>query len=114
MRIRFANSLFGALLPLVVCVTGGAVSNDTLGSVNAPIVAAWSSVPVPSVISANGASYSVEPDGYLSAAVHSGVLPNIVNSMLRTSATSPGTWTDITGKGLSNGSEFLGAVDMTP
>ena len=114
MRIRFANSLFGALLPLVVCLTGGAVSNDTLGSVNRPIVAACSSVPVPSVISANGASNSVEPDGYLYAAVHSGVLPNIVNSMLRASATSPGTWTDITGKGLSNGSEFLGAVGMMP
>jgi hypothetical protein len=86
------------------------VSTGT-GSITNP---SWSTVAVPSTIATNGASYNIEADGYLYAAVHSGAAPSIVNSMLRTPAASPGTWTDITGTGLSNGSEFLGAMGMTP
>ena len=71
-------------------------------------------VSVPSAISTNGALYSVEADGNLYAEIHSGTAPNIVNTLMRTSATSPGTWTDITGTGLANGSEYLGAMGMMP
>jgi len=116
MRDRFTIVLVGALLPLVGCGSSVVVNNNGSGSGtgNPPSSPSWSSVPVPSEISANGASYSVEPDGYLYATVHSGAIPNIQNSVLRTPAANPGTWTDITGAGLSDGSNFLGAVGMTP
>ncbi len=114
MKPGFTIILFGALLYSVGSVAGQTAGNNDQSSHVAPATATWVSVPVPSLISTNGASYSVQPDGYLYAMVHSGALPKIVNSMLRTSATNPGTWTDITGTGLSNGSEFLGAVGMMP
>ncbi len=120
MRDRFTTVLVAALLPVVGCGSNVVVNNNSsgpgsgIGPGNPPAVATWSSVPVPNAISSNGASYSIEPDGYLYAAVHTGALPNIVNSVLRTSAANPGTWTDITGIGLSTGSNFLGAVGMTP
>ena len=116
MKTEFAIVLFGAFLPLASCGGSAAISGGSSGSGGTATTPAWTSVTVPSMIGtsgANGASYNVEPDGYLYAEVYSETLPNNVNFMLRTSATNPGTWTDITGAGLSNPAELMGAMGMT-
>lgn len=56
----------------------------------------------------------MEPDGYLYASLTSGKAPNIANSVLRTPASEPGEWIDITGKGLPGGAQFLGAMGTMP
>lgn len=119
MRTRIGVILACTLLFLAGC-GGGSVNSSSSGSGGSTTAAAWTSVTVPSTISTNGANYAVEADGNLYAMVHSGTAPNIVLSVQRTSATNPGTWTDITGTGLSNGSngvngsEFLDAMTMMP
>jgi hypothetical protein len=116
MRIGLIILLLAVTLCGAGCGGGGTVT-AAVTSGPGPITTAnpsWASVSVPATISTNGATYHVEPDGYLYAAIHVGALPSIVNSMMRTSASSPGTWTDITGTGLSNGSEFIGSMGMTP
>ena len=115
MKPNFAIFLLGALLPLVGCGGGGTASSTTSGSGNSSgsgsgggsTTPVWTSVAVPSLISTNSATYSVLSDGNLYAGVATGVSPNIVISILRTSASSSGTWTNITGTGLSNGLETL-------
>ncbi len=113
MRTRFTIFLLALALTFSGCGSGS-LSTAVTGTGTTTLVAGWSTISVPSVITTNGATYSVQPDGNLYAAVHTGAPPAIVNSMLRTSASSPGTWTDITGTGLSSGSEYLSVMGMTP
>ncbi len=74
----------------------------------------WSRIAVPELISQHEATYKVEPDGYLYSIVRSGTRPNLVNSVLRTPASQPGEWTDISGRGLPTAPLFLGAMGMMP
>ena len=74
----------------------------------------WTAISVPTPLKTNGGSYSVQPDGNLYAESPSESAQSATKYILRTSVSNPGTWTDLTGSGLSNSAGFLGAMGMMP
>ncbi len=113
MRNRVAISLL-AVAPLCVGC-GSSVSGSSASTTVTPTVGpSWTAITLPTGIKAGGGSYSVQPDGYLYTVSPGESAQGTVNAVQRTSATTPGIWTDVTGTGISATAGFLGSMGMMP
>ena len=113
MRSRVAISL--SLMSLAFSGCGASLNVSTASTSGGPTGSpAWTVILVPAALKSNGGSYSVQPDGNLYAESPSESAQGTGSAIFRTSASSLGIWTDLTGTGLANTAGFLGAMGMTP
>ena len=115
MRTSLALALTAATLWCIGCGSSANPTASTAGTTGTTTGApAWTSIPVPAVLRANGGLFSVQPDGYLYASSPAESLQGTTNAILRTSISNPGSWTDLTGTGLPSTAGFFGAMGMMP
>lgn len=113
MRTRLAIGFAAVTLICSGCGSSVSVStSSTTGTVTAS--PAWTAISVPAALKTKGGSFSVQPDGNLYAESPSESAQGTTNAILRTSATDPGSWTDLTGTGLATTAGFLGSMGMMP
>ena len=109
-QVRFALSGLLSLILLSLGCGSGAPANSIVGNpiVNGPT---WTQLTgLPAAMAANGALLTAGSDGYLYSQAH--ITSSGAINVFRTLASSPTTWTDITGTGLPIANP--GSIGITP